>query len=142
MIELNSYFNPLNPELYDSKDSWSITQVGRLIDFHTEGSFPEVKFAEIAIFNVPEYEGSKNRSISNDCKIRASFYQLHQDKMPRVVDLGTLKLMPTRKESFKLIQDVCRNLLHDGVIPIIIGGGHDISYAVYKAYASWKNTLP
>ena len=36
MIELNSYFNPLNPELYDSKDSWSITQVGRLIDFHTD----------------------------------------------------------------------------------------------------------
>ena len=141
MIELNSYFNPLNPELYDSKDSWSITQVGRLIDFHTEVSFPEVKFAEIAIFNVPEYEGSKNRSISNDCKIRASFYQLHQDKMPRVVDLGTLKLMPTRKESFKLIQDVCRNLLHDGVIPIIIGGGHDISYAVYKAYASLEKYI-
>ena len=100
MIELNSYFNPLNPELYSSKDSWGITQLGGLIDFHTEGSFPEVKFAEIAIFNVPEYEGSKNRSISNDCKIRASFYQLHQHKMPRVVDLGTLKLMPTRKESF------------------------------------------
>ena len=141
MIELNSYFNPLNPEVYSSKDSWGITQLGGLIDFHTEGRFPEVKFAEIAIFNVPEYEGSKNRSISNDCKIRASFYQLHQDKMPRVVDLGTLKLMPTRKESFKLIEDVCRALLHDGVIPIIIGGGHDVSYAVYKAYASLEKYI-
>ena len=100
-----------------------------------------MKFAEIAIFNVPEYEGSKNRSISNDCKIRASFYQLHQHKMPRVVDLGTLKLMPTRKESFKLIEDVCRALIHDGVIPIIIGGGHDVSYAVYKAYASLEKYI-
>ena len=141
MIKLNSYFNPLNSELYASKDSWGVTQLGRLIDFHTEISFPEVKFAEMAIFNVPEYEGSINRSISNDCKIRASFYQLHQYKMPRVVDLGQLKLLPTRKESFKLIQDVCSNLLNDGVIPIIIGGGHDISYAVYKAYASLEKYI-
>ena len=136
MIELNSYFNPLNSAVYASKDSWDITQLGCLIDFHTEISFPEVKFAEIAIFNVPEYEGSENRSISNECKIRDSFYKLHQCKMPRVVDLGELKLLSTRKESFKLIQDVCIALLDSGVIPIIIGGGHDISYAVYKAYAS------
>ena len=27
-------------------------------------------------------------------------------------------------------------MLYDGVIPIIIGGGHDVSYAVYKAYAA------
>ena len=141
MIELNAYFECLNSELYDSKDSWGITQVGHLIDFHSEVSFPEVKFAEIAIFNVPEYEGSKNSSVSDDCKVRASFYHLHHDKMPRVVDLGTLKLMPTRKESFKLIQDVCKILLDDGVIPFIIGGGHDISYAVYKAYASLEKYI-
>ena len=141
MIEINSYFKALNSEVYTSGENWNMTQIGSLIDFHTEDRFPELKFAEIAIFNVPEYEGSKNRSISNDCKIRASFYQLHQHKMPRVVDLGTLKLMPTRKESFKLIEDVCRALLHDGVIPIIIGGGHDVSYAVYKAYASLEKYI-
>ena len=55
MIELNSYFNPLSPEVYASKDSWGVTQLGSLIDFHTEISFPEVKFAEIAIFNISEY---------------------------------------------------------------------------------------
>ena len=136
MIELHSYFKPLNPSIYAAKDRWGTTQIGRLIDSHTTDHFPEVKFAEIAIFNVPEYEGSKNISVNQDCKIRSSFYQLHQEKLPRIVDLGTLQLMPTRKESFKMIQDVCEALLHDGVIPVIIGGGHDISYAVYKAYAS------
>ena len=141
MIELNAYFNPLSPELYASKDSWGITQLGRLIDLHTEDSFPELKFAEIAIFNVAEYEGSKNISISDDCKIRASLYNLHHEKIPRVVDLGALKLMSNRKESFKLIQDVCKALIYDGVIPFIIGGGHDISYAVYKAYASLEKYI-
>jgi len=141
MIELHSYFKPLSSGIYAEKDRWGTTQIGRLIDSHTASHFPDVKFAEIAIFNVPEYEGSKNKFANQDCKIRASFYHLHQEKLPRIVDLGTLQLMPTRKESFKIIQDVCEALLHDGVIPVIIGGGHDISYAVYKAYASLEKYI-
>jgi len=66
MIELHSYFNPLNPGIYAEKDRWGITQVGRLIDSHTADHFPEVKFAEIAIFNVSEYDGSKNKVASQD----------------------------------------------------------------------------
>ena len=141
MIELHSYFKPLNSGIYAVKDRWETTQIGRLIDFHTDDHFPEVKFAEMAIFNVPEYEGSKNKSDSQDCKIRASFYELHKEKLPRIVDLGTLQLMPTRKESFHSIQVVCETLIHDGIIPVIIGGGHDISYAVYKAYAALEKFI-
>jgi formiminoglutamase len=141
MIELHSYFKPLNSGIYTLKDRWETTQIGRLIDSHTADHFPEVKFAEMAIFNVPEYEGSKNNSASQDCKIRASFYELHKEKLPRIVDLGTLQLMPTRKESFHSIQTVCEALIHDGIIPVIIGGGHDISYAVYKAYAALEKFI-
>ena len=100
MIDLKAHFLPIKSENY-SKSSCGVTQIGRLIDSHTEERFPELKFAEIAIFNIFEYEGSINKSISNYCKIRASLYQLHKEKIPRVVDLGSLKLMPTRKESFK-----------------------------------------
>jgi len=141
MIELHSYFKPLNSGIYSIKDRWETTQIGRLIDSHTADYFPEVKFAEIAIFNVPEYEGSKNKSDSQDCKIRASLYELHKEKLPRIVDLGTLCFMPTRKESFHSIQVVCEALIHNGIIPIIIGGGHDISYAVYKAYAALEKFI-
>ena len=96
MIELHSYFNPLNPGIYAEKDRWGITQVGRLIDSHTADHFPEVKFAEIAIFNVPEYEGSKNKTSSSaDCKVRASLYAFHHENLPRIADLGVIQLMPT-----------------------------------------------
>jgi arginase family enzyme len=136
MIELNSYFKPLNSGIYSAKDRWETTQIGRLIDSHTADHFPDVKFAEIAIFNVSEYEGSKNKSNEQDCKVRSSFYSLHYDELPRIVDLGILQMMPTRKETFQGIQDVCEALINEGIIPIIIGGGHDVSYAVYKAYAT------
>jgi len=136
MIEIQSYFIPVNSVLYSDKNRWKTTQIGRGVDTYLEGKFPEVKFAEIAIFNVPEFEGSKNSATETDCKIRESFYSFHHDNLPRIADLGVMQLMPSRKESFKVIQTVCEALLQDGIIPIIIGGGHDVSYAVYKAYAS------
>ena len=136
MDSIQLYFNAVNSDLYADKNRWETTQIGRGIDSYTEGSFPDLKSAEIAVFNVPEYEGSKNSAIASDCKIRALFYSFHHENLPRIVDLGTLQLMPTRRESFKIIQIVCENLIHNGVIPFIIGGGHDLCYAVYKAYAS------
>ena len=136
MLELNSYFKAVSSDLYADKNRWETTQIGRGIDTHVNKNFPDIKFAEIAIFNVSEYKGSKNSACDNDCKVRTSFYSFHHDNLPRIADLGVFQLMPTRKESFSLIQKVCKELLHHGIIPVIIGGGHDVSYAVYKAYAS------
>jgi len=141
MIELNSYFEPLSDLIYSDKDKWETTQIGRLIDSYTIDHFPDLKFAEIAIFNIAEYEGSENNVEVKDCKIRSEFYQLHQEKIGRIVDLGFLKMMPTRKESFKVIQNVCKELLYNGIIPIVIGGGHDLGYAVYKAYVELEKYI-
>jgi len=136
MKSIQSYFRPVNSDLYADRNKWETTQVGRGIETHVEDLFPDIKFAEIAIFNIPEYEGSKNSASESDCKIRSCFYSFHHENLPRVVDLGILQLMPSRKESFRIIQLVCEELLHNGIIPVIIGGGHDLSYAVYKAYAA------
>lgn len=136
MIDIQSYFSPVSSESYSDKEKWETTQVGRGIGTHTEDSFPDVKFSEIAVFNISEYDGSKNSPSEADCKIRALFYSFHHQDLPRIVDLGVLRLMPTRKESFEIVEKVCKELLYSGIIPFIIGGGHDVSYAVYKAYAS------
>ncbi len=136
MKELISYFEPLDSDVYSVRNNWSSSQIGRLIETHTSNSTPEVKYAEIAIFNVPEYEGSKNKFSRKRCKIRDLLYELNYIKLPRVVDLGVLRLMSSRKDSFQQIEEVCKALLNDGIIPVVIGGGHDVSYAIYKAYAS------
>jgi len=137
MIELKSYFSPVSSALYADKNRWATNQLGRVVDVNVENHFPDVKYAEIAIFNVSEYEGSKNKpSSSVDCKVRASLYTFYHENLPRIADLGVINLMPSRKESFTVIQNVCEALLQDGIIPIIIGGGNDVSYAVYKAYAA------
>ena len=138
MHKLRDFFAPVTEEKYVNKDFFQTTQIGRTIDLHTLDHFPSLKFSELVIFNVNEYEGSKNTSLDNNCKIRESLYSLHVENSPRISDLGTLKLMPKRQESFKIIEEVCSVLIDNGAIPVIIGGGHDISYAVYKSYVSLK----
>lgn len=66
---------------------------------------------------------------------------MYFDSLPKVVDLGTLVIMTKRKETFNLIEEVCSDLIDKGIIPIIIGGGQDISYAIYKAYAKLERTI-
>ena len=135
-MDIQSYFNPVSSALYGDKNIWETTQIGRSIDSHLEGYFPDLKFAEIVVFNIEEYEGSKNYNSASDCPIRAFFYSFHYENIPRIVDLGSMQLMPTRKETFNIVQKVCEKFLNDGIIPFIIGGGHDLSYAVYKSYCS------
>ncbi len=140
-MEIDPHFKPLNPGLYSVKERWNTSQIGFQIDSHTQDHFPNVDFAEIAIFNVSEYEGTDNVESSTDCKIRDSFYRLYFEDLPKIADLGSLLLMPTRKESFDLITEVCSDLIDKGIIPIVIGGGQDVSYAIYKAYAKLERTI-
>ena len=136
MKELISYFSPISNEVINFE--WQATQIGFLIDKHTENYIPTLGSQSIVIFNIPEYEGSENIIDDSHCYVRRAFYHLHQQKMPSITDLGTLNLMSTRKESFEVIQKVITVLLEKNIIPIVLGGGHDITYAVYRAYADIK----
>ena len=136
-----SYFFPIDSSLYSVKDKWHTSQIGYQIDSHIKDYLPNLVFAEIAIFNINEYEGTGNSSSSSDCKIRDSFYRLYFEELPKVVDLGSLQIMSSRKDTFKIVEDICADLIHRGVIPIIIGGGHDLTYAVYKSYAKLERPI-
>ena len=141
MIDIQTYFKPVNSAKYADKNIWETTQIGRSIDTHLENHFPDLNFTEIVVFNIEEYEGSKNYPSDSDCPIRSFFYSFHHEKLPRIADLGTMHLMPTRKETFNIIQKICEKFLNDGIIPLIIGGGHDLSYAVYKSYCAMEKFI-
>ena len=140
-MDLKEYFKPNSEEKYQDQNNWQSTQLGHQIYSHNLNQFPEYKFCEIAFFNVREYEGSLNLTTDKECKIRSELYDLHFDKSPRICDLGFLDLQKNRKDSFKNLENVCVELLHNGILPLIIGGGHDITYAIYKAYSSIDKSI-
>ena len=140
MDNLNRYFTPINSNLLSDIESLESTQLGLQVDFHTKNNFPELKQKKIVLFSIGEYEGSKNNSDNID-NLRAVLYKLHHAKSLEIADLGSVRLMPTRKESFGIIEEICSVLIKNSLFPIIIGGGNDISYAVYKAYARIKKFI-
>ena len=96
-MEISSNFVPLNPELYSIKRKMESLSNRIQIDSHTQESFPNV-IMEIAIFNIPEYEGTDNISSEDDCKVRDSLYRLYFEDLPKVADLGILNLMFLEKK--------------------------------------------
>ena len=77
MKQIQSYFNPVDSVLCVDKNVWETTQIGRVFESHSKDFFPDIQFAEIAVFNVPEYEGSRNAASASPCKIRKLFYSFH-----------------------------------------------------------------
>ena len=140
-LNLAKFFEPLNTAYFSVKEKWQSTQIGYLIESLTDIKFPDLSYCEIAIFNVNEYNGSSNEGTQDICKIRKNLYALHVENMPRIKDLGNLKLENNRKQNFDTITDVCYILMNNGTLPILLGGGHDIVYAMYKAQTKFKKKI-
>ena len=69
MIDLKSYFSPLEEDIYQKDFNWESTQFGSLVGSYNLTEFPEFKFFEIAVFSIREFEGSDNASSDQKCKI-------------------------------------------------------------------------
>ncbi|OUV72764.1 MAG: hypothetical protein CBC83_06195 [Flavobacteriales bacterium TMED123] len=138
LYNLASYFLPIANDV--SNNNWQTSQIGHNIAKHTTDNFPEAVNIKIALFTIGECEGTANKT-SDFTDLRQELYRLHFEDLPQLADLGNLQLMPTKKETFKQIEKVCATLLENKIMPLVIGGGHDISYAIYKAYASVEKII-
>ena len=140
MDKLKGYFTPIDRRFFSQIQNLESTQLGLQIDFHTSDHFPNLQQKKIVLFSIQEYEGSKNNA-DNTYELRSALYKLHHEKSLDMADLGYINIMPTRKESFSVIEEVCCMLIKNNLLPIIIGGGNDISYAIYKSYSRMKRFI-
>jgi arginase family enzyme len=74
--------------------------------------------------------------------IRQHLYHLFQGKYnAKIADLGNIKQGHTIKDSYFALTTVCHELLKNKIIPIVIGGGHDLTFPIYKAYYKIEPTI-
>lgn len=67
--------------------------------------------------------------------MRKYFYNLFPlEKNVNIVDLGNLKLGATVEDTYTVLADVLAELFRLRIIPIIIGGSQDITFANYRGY--------
>ena len=78
----------------------------------------------------------ENSATGSDLSIvRKAFYSLYSGSwhLP-IADIGDIKMGETVHDTYYALVSVLTDLLKLQVIPIVIGGGHDLTYPMYRAY--------
>lgn len=119
--------------------------LGNRINIHSDSSSPpELDNVDIAIIGVSEYRNSENSIGENFSlnEIRKTFYNLFPGNWSvNIVDLGDLRLGNTVSDTYLAMQSIVSDLLKNNIIPVIIGGSQDLTYANYRSYDYLEKTV-
>lgn len=139
------YLSPVDASLVGSSKQSVNKNIGRCIEIYTDkNEFPNLDNKKIAIIGVQEDRGSENNygSGSNLNDVRKEFYSLFPGNWPiNLVDLGNIKKGNSIDDTYFALTQILSELLKSNIIPIIIGGGQDLTYANYRAYDQLEQTV-
>ncbi len=119
--------------------------IGRTFRIHTElEGFPEMEGVVIAIVGVEEDRNTgDNYGSGKDLHhIRRHLYQLFPGNWSTTVaDLGNIKKGNAISDTHFAVRSVLSELLKKGIIPIVLGGGQDVTFSNYRAYDELEQTV-
>ena len=119
--------------------------LGNTLRIHTQQKgFPDLENVQIAIIGVDEGRNSENNfgCWENLHYIRTKLYELYPwNWNTQIADLGNIQKGKSVQDTYFAVSEVITDLLKQNITPIIIGGGHDITYANYRAYDSLEQTV-
>lgn len=133
-MDFTIFFNPIEESLF--ADITSLHSFYKSIRIFGE-SMPDYKSAQIAIFGVNEERGTDSNigCAGGPDAIRQKLYNLKKGSgQYNIVDLGNLKSGIDLQETYTRISEVCRMLLEQNTLPIILGGSHDLDVGQYRGY--------
>ena len=127
----------LNPVLHTPNLVYGINQWGNKIQIYsTNKPLPTLDKIQLAIIGVEEDRSAERGCMLAPNAVRDQLYQLYfWWSGLQIVDLGNIKAGETSKDTYFAVQSVVAELLQLGIIPIIIGGTHDISYGQFGGHA-------
>ena len=123
--------------------SFADTSFGRKIRLHTEEGFPDLSGVKIAIIGVAEGRGAEQYDSHEGLYyVRKELYQLFfGDWHVSVADLGNIEQGSTLQDTYFAVSNTASFLIKQGIIPLIIGGTQDLTYANYRAYDNLEQTV-
>jgi hypothetical protein len=127
---------PLDHEILKFIEGLSSQQLGSKVVFHTKEQFPDLNKIKIAIIGVLENRGDANQTDNVDLlPIRKEFYGLFPGNWDAsIADLGDILAGNSAEDTYFALRKVVSSLIKKKIIPIILGGTQDLTYALYRAY--------
>ena len=132
-----SFLSPVQDRLVDELELQHSQTIGKKLRIHATYHQPSLEGVKMAIVGVLESRNSVDY-IGEDfqfTEIRKAFYKLFPGNwLHEIADLGDIQKGETVEDSYFALIQVVSALIKAGVIPIIIGGSQDLTYANYRAY--------
>jgi formiminoglutamase len=137
-MDISIYFETIQLKGYHYADKTRRKMIGDVIKAYLEPhNFPSLDEADIAIIGVGE---DRNALFNNGCglapdAIRKEFYKLFQGNFKlKLVDLGNVIRGHTIEDTYFALTAILVELIERNVLPVILGGSQDLTFATYKAY--------
>jgi len=137
-MEPELYFEPITSSLSNFSKQAENHRLGDLIEAYVEkGKFPSLEGAKIALIGINEDRKSlKNKGCADaPDHVREQLYPLytHWNRL-NIVDLGNIRSGHTVEDTYFAVKDVVSSLIKKEIVPVLIGGSQDLTYANYMAY--------
>ena len=114
----------------------SPTTLGNFVDIHTrDDGFPDLDNVHIAVVGVQEDRNAENNygTGENLKHIRKKLYELFPGKWDaKIADLGNITQGSKPEDTYYALLDTVTELLSKNIIPIILGGGQEMTYVNYR----------
>ena len=141
----DNLLKPVDDHLIVHNELMSSLILGNRIKIHTsQNGIPDLDSVKIVIIGIPENRNSVDYlgDELNLNEIRKSFYNLYPGNWSsNIADLGNLILGDNVEQTYGRLISLLSILFEKGIIPLIVGGSHDLLYANYRSYDSFKSTV-
>lgn len=150
-MTLAKYLTPPDEKLFYSRNDADDQRMGDIVLRHEKDLTDEIS---IGIVGVPVDEGVKRNGGRVGAKdapdaIRAELYKrtpfvLGKENSPSdlaIFDFGNIKPGKTLEETHEKLSLVTAALLEQKIIPIVIGGSHDIAYPNFIGFSKGKTNI-
>lgn len=140
--DLSIYFSPLDRDQF-SAGLFNPDSIGGMVDNFTT-QFPEWKNSRVALFGVKEERRARNNKGCAEApdQMRRFLYKLFPPAGElSVSDLGNIMPGQSIEDTYFAVRAVIEELLKHQVIPILVGGSHDLTHAMFSAYEKLEQTI-
>ena len=98
--------------------------------------------ASIAIISIPEFRNSKGSNVKTHQEVFSSLTSLYIGEWNlKVLTLGEILPGNTIDDTYLAIKEVVTELVKHNIVPVIIGGSQDLTYAIYQSYEKLEQTV-
>lgn len=130
------FLKPIDSGVLEFIGSLTTQQLGSKVVLHTADQFPDLDQVQIAILGVLDNRGHHKAISEVDVNpIRKQFYSLFPGNWDAsIADLGDIPAGSNVSDTYFAVKQIAAELIKKRIIPIVLGGSQDLTYAVYRAY--------